>query len=271
MRRTSAVYVGNGRVLTRTANGFKLFVDAHDVGISPHLILEGVWEEWTEAALRTLVKPGMRVLEIGANVGYFTLVLARRVGPSGSVWSFECDARLAQMARDNVELNGFTSIARIDDRAVSDSEGALTFFTAERHRGGGTLIAGLAQIPELTDYERRETAVSSTTIDAIMNEARHSFDFVKIDAEGAEWAIVRGGGRLFENRDASLTVVMEFAPDFIQSQGNDPAEHLRAFERMGFTLHVIDERRRRVVRTEPASLLSRRHSEMVLKRTKYAP
>lgn len=118
MTRTPGTYVGGDRVLTRTANGFKMYVDASDVCISPHLILDGVWEKWTEASLARIVKPGMHVLEIGANVGYFTLLMARLAGARGSVYAFECDPGLAQIAEDNAEINGFSGRVTIDRRAV---------------------------------------------------------------------------------------------------------------------------------------------------------
>src|ERR1700752_2954375 len=105
--RPSAVYVGDHRMLLRTASRLKMYVDSRDVSISPHLILDGVWEEGTEAALRRLVKPGMHVVEVGANVGYFTLTMAHIVGGQGSVVAFEPDPFLAQIIRDNAEINGF--------------------------------------------------------------------------------------------------------------------------------------------------------------------
>jgi hypothetical protein len=98
----TAVYVGNDRVLLRTVNGYKMFVDARDVSIAPHLILDGAFEEYTDAVLRTIVRPGMHILEIGANVGVFTLLMAHRTGSKGSVLSFECDPELAQLVRDNL-------------------------------------------------------------------------------------------------------------------------------------------------------------------------
>src|ERR1700687_2781541 len=104
--KTGATYVGDNRVLLKTANGFKMFVDSRDISIAPHLILDGVWEEWTEAVLRRLIAPGMTVVEAGANFGYFTLIMARAVGVAGKVFSFECDPDLATLARDNVEING---------------------------------------------------------------------------------------------------------------------------------------------------------------------
>ena len=261
--RRSAVYVGNDRVLLRTAAGYKMYADAHDVSITPHLVLDGVYERHTESALRTLVRPGMRVLDIGANIGLFTVFMAHRVGQRGYVRAFECDPVLAQIARDNLEINGLSSIGRVDQRAVSDASTAKRFFTARRHRGGGTLIEGLEQLPGLAD-ERGEVEVQSTTVDAVVEEESAAFDFVKIDAEGAETAIFRGGRRLFANRSLPLRAMIEFSPAFVTRSGDDPSRHLEELEACGFSLRRIDERRCKLVPTGRDALLARPFSDVVL-------
>jgi FkbM family methyltransferase len=264
--KTGATYVGDNRVLLKTANGFKLYVDSRDISIAPHLILDGVWEEWTEAVLRQLLKPGMTVIEAGANVGYFSLVMARAVGATGRVISFECDPGLAALARDNVEINGLHRIATIEERALGERVGHVTFYTTDRHRGGGSLIAGLEQIPHNATDQRSAMEVEMTTIDASMKEAGVLPDLLKLDAEGAEPAILRGGVALLDS-DRPLTVVMEFFPRFVREAGDDPAALLGFLESKRFALGLIDERRRGVVPTNAAALLQRESAELVLRRT----
>jgi FkbM family methyltransferase len=267
MGRAPSTYVGGNRVLARTANGFKMYVDATDVCISPHLILDGVWEEWTEATLRRIVRPGMHVLEIGANVGYFTLLLARQVDTAGSVYAFECDPDLAQIAEDNVEINGFSNRVTIDRRAVGETVGSAEFQRARRHRGGGTLVKGLQQIAELRESEREALSVEVTTVDALVQARGASFDFVKIDAEGAETWILNGGQMLFAQVDRPLMVLMEFCPNFLRNAGYDPAAELRRLEGWRFQLQRLDERRRRPVTCNAEDLLKRPYSEILLTRT----
>lgn len=266
MSKPQAVYVGNGRVLTRTANGFKLFVDGSDVSIAPHLILDGVWEEWTEATLRRVVKTGMRALEIGANVGYFTLLIAQQIGPTGKLRAFECDPELAQIAEDNVELNGFADRCDIDRRAVGESAGQATFNRARRHRGGGTLVQGLQQIPQLRESEREAYPVTVTTIDELLRNGEAPYDFVKIDAEGAETAIVNGGQSLFAREKRPLALLIEFCPSFLRTAGHDPAEELRRFAAWGFSFARLDERKRRAIDCTADALLARDYSELLLTR-----
>jgi FkbM family methyltransferase len=263
--KTGATYVGDNRVLLKTANGFKLYVDSRDISIAPHLILDGVWEEWTEAVLRQLLRPGMTVVEAGANVGYFTLVMARAVGASGRVASFECDPGLAMLARDNVEINGLHRIARLEERALGERAGSVTFYRADRHRGGGSLVEGLEQIPHNATDQRTALEVQMTTLDAWVKQANVQPDLLKLDAEGAEAAILRGGAALLDS-DRPLTIVMEFFPRFVHAAGDDPAALLGWLESKHFSLGVIDERRRCIVPTTAAALLQRESAELVLRR-----
>ena len=265
--KTGATYVGDNRVLLKTANGFKLYVDSRDISIAPHLILDGVWEEWTESVLRQLLRPGMTVVEAGANVGYFTLVMARAVGAAGRVISFECDPELAALARDNIEINGLHRTARIDERALGERDGRVTFYRTDRHRGGGSLIAGLEQIPHNPTDQRSAIEVAMTTLDAWARDSSARPDFLKLDAEGAEPAILRGGKELLDS-DRPLTIVMEFFPRFVREAGDDPAAVLGLLESKRFALGVIDERRRRVAPTTAAALLQRESAELVLRRSR---
>ncbi len=264
--RKPAVYIGNDRVLLWTRSGFKMFVDSRDVSIAPHLILEGVYEEHTDAVLRRIVKPGMHVVEIGANAGLFTLLMARRVGPQGSVHAFECDPVLARIARDNLEVNGLGTIGTIDERAVSKAGGRLEFRAALRHRGGGTLVPGLQQIPELNESERETIVVQAVTLDNFAASYDRKIDFLKIDAEGAEADIIRGGQSIFGDPAYPITIMMEFAPAFMRKAGMDPALQLQELANAGFRFSRVDERRRRLVATDTVELLAQPFSDMVMQR-----
>ncbi|MBV8490451.1 MAG: FkbM family methyltransferase, partial [Candidatus Eremiobacteraeota bacterium] len=145
-------------------------------------------------------------------------------------------------------------------------EGTLSFFTAERHRGGGTLVEGLEQIPQLTASERRQIDVRTTTIDAIMEAHPAGFDFVKVDAEGAESAIVAGGKKLLADRARPLTFMMEFAPPFVVRAGENPRGQLDELASYGFRFSRIDERKRKIVSATPDELLNRDFSDIVMVR-----
>ena len=267
--KTRPTYLGDHRILLKTAEGFKLFVDSRDLSLAPHLILDGVWEEWTAAVLRRLLRPGMIAIEVGANVGYFTLLMSRAVARSGRVFAFECDPELAAFARDNIEINGLHQIAQVQQIAVSDRVGRTTFYRADRHRGCGSLIADLEQLPHNATDQRVPLDVETTTIDEFVQRSGVQPDLLKIDAEGVEAAILRGGEKLLRSQ-RPFAIVLEFFPRFFRAAGADPAELLSQLQQRGFTLHAIDERRRRIEPTDATQLLARDSAEIVLLRGRRA-
>src|SRR5215471_16488867 len=191
--------------------------------------------------------------------------MAHGVGPHGRVISFECDPGLAALARDNIEINGLHRVARLDERALGERNGRVTFYRTDRHLGGGSIVAGLEQIPHNPSDQRQPLEVEMTTLDDVTRAAGIEPDLLKLDAEGAEPAILRGGGALLDS-DRPLTIVLEFFPRFVREAGDDPAALLQFLESKRFALNAIDERRRRMEPVTAASLLERESAELVLRR-----
>jgi hypothetical protein len=75
------IYLGDYTALTRTIYGHKMYVDTRDVSLAPHLLLDGYWEQWITNIFRELVKPGMTVVDVGANFGYYSVLAASLVRP----------------------------------------------------------------------------------------------------------------------------------------------------------------------------------------------
>jgi FkbM family methyltransferase len=263
VRRTTALYVGGNRVLVKTAAGLKMFVDSRDLSIAPHIMLDGVWEESTEAVLRNLIRPGMTVFEIGANVGFFTLLLSHLVGDRGRVIAFEADPDLAQIVRDNIELNGFHRRTRVFAEAISDgAAGEVIFHRALRHRGNGSLLP-IEQTPHNPEGVRETITVPATSLDRICARLDRTVPHaLKIDAEGAEPAILRGAAETLASPLLRI-LMLEFAPSFLKSAGEDPRAYLERIKRAGFRLHRIDARKRRMEAASVAALLKSEIVEIV--------
>lgn len=259
------VYVGNDRVLLKTPAGLKMFVDSSDVSIAPHLILDGEWEIHVERALKRVVKRGMNVIEVGANLGFFTLLFALHVGEEGSVRSFEPDRRLATIVRDNISMNAMHRIARVEELAVSDATGTATFYAADRHRSAGSLLSDVDQIPWNATDTRSRIEVQTITLDEYVAREGFAPDLIKIDAEGAESAVLRGAHGLL-NASRPLTLILEFIPKFITKSGDDPGEFLARLSERGFTIELINDRNRRIEQIDRDGLLARPYSELLATR-----
>lgn len=94
--------------MTRLATGNPFFVNTNDKAIGAWIALTGVWETATDALLTNYAKPCMTVIDIGANVGYYTVRLGNVVGPTGKLYAFEPNPELYPYLLENIKINGFS-------------------------------------------------------------------------------------------------------------------------------------------------------------------
>jgi len=211
LRRPDPIYLGDYTILTRTAHGFKLFLDSRDVSLAPHILLDGVWEPAVTRFIDARVRPGMRVVEVGSNVGYHSLHLARRIGPRGLIACFEANPRLAQLLAQSLEVNGLKAHSLPCAFAVGDVSGQCELKVFSRHLGASSLIVNEDTAKEYHDTITR-VAVPITTLDESCADWPH-LDFLKIDAEGAE-PLVMAGAKGLISRSPNLEILLEFGPAF---------------------------------------------------------
>ncbi|MFN0039730.1 MAG: FkbM family methyltransferase [Burkholderiales bacterium] len=189
--------------------------------MTPYVLCEQ--EDWFEDEikfLRKLVRPGMRILDIGANYGLYTLSLARGVGGGGRVLAVEPCAETAACLRESLALNQFHFVTVVQ-AALSNRTGKaqlqvganseLNSLAADAQGGGSTEEVNLATLDGLA---------AEHVIDEV--------DFVKMDAEGEEERIIRGGMRFFQTQNP--LVMYE-----IKSGDKVNIELIRAFAELGFT------------------------------------
>lgn len=222
-RRTA--YLGDHQALTRLLSGHKIYVDTRDVGICSHLMLDGCWEPWVAAALMPCVKPGMRVVDVGANFGYYTLLMASAVGPSGHVFSVEANPHILSFLRRSVAVNGLGGWTTILGKAAYDREATLSFAYDVEFSGGGHLSDSPA--PSLSLAE-----VAAIPLDTVIEPP---VQVIKIDVEGAEQAALRGMERLID-RSGPLVIVMEFCRPSVA----DPSGFLDGMRGRGFTMRTLE-------------------------------
>src|SRR6187402_1960175 len=94
-RGAQAVNMANGALLCRVLTKYLMFVDPDDLGVTPRLCLDGFWESWVTAAIARALRPGAFCVDVGANHGYYTLLMADAAGPHGRVLALEPNPTLA--------------------------------------------------------------------------------------------------------------------------------------------------------------------------------
>lgn len=184
----SPVYLGGGVGLCRILTRYKFHISTADVGFGANVLLDGYWESWlTQFIARTVGRGGV-VVDVGANFGYYSLLLADLVGPEGRVYAVEPAPGTAALLRRSIGLNGFAGHTQICEAAAGAEDGtAATLFEPAGEPKNAALVANAPSDPAAG----RSHEVAVRTLDGLLRDEPR-IDFVKIDAEGGEEAIVAG-------------------------------------------------------------------------------
>lgn len=201
MRLRMSTYIGEGAALTYLADGSPMYVNSFDFGPPANFINGGVYEQQNLDVLLSFVRDDTVFLDIGANLGFFALQVARRA-VNGRVFAFEPHPRLAGLLRASAYIGGLgqlTGEGRLacHECAVGDFNGLATFSYPDRHLGGGTLGQGVGE--QVTAQMRRLDDVYSPDF---------TCDLIKIDVEGHELAAMQGMRRLLE-RSHDVKILFE--------------------------------------------------------------
>jgi FkbM family methyltransferase len=218
--------LGNGSTLCRVLGRYKMFVDTDDVGLSSHLMLDGYWETWLTEELTKVLKPGLVAVDIGANLGYFTLLMADLVGPEGAVHAFEPNPAIADRLAKSVEVNGFRERVTLHRDPLGSQNGVEVVLSVP---------VGEPKNAHITSDVNAVGAVALTTRRLDGHPGLLNAEVIKIDAEAAEFDIWRGMTGLLERTDRPLTIFLEFAA----VRYAEPGAFLEEIEARGFSLAVV--------------------------------
>ncbi|MEU1804904.1 FkbM family methyltransferase [Streptomyces sp. NPDC019937] len=215
------------RRLARTRFGATFAVDTQDL-IQRYLYLFGVWEPHMTRWLQRRLRPGDGFVDVGANIGYYSALASRLVGPGGTVVAVEASPTFHQLLLRHARRNGSTNIRALN-AAVSDREELLTFVLASSRNMGANSI-----VPYDGPAESTFDIAARPLPDLLTEEEIARARVIKIDVEGAEGGVVRGLvpmlGRL--RPDAELTI--EVTPERMADLGESVEELLEALASHGF-------------------------------------
>lgn len=169
-----------------------------DIGLVT--LLGGGWERAELEHASQLARPGTTAVDVGANVGVYTAVLASAVGPRGRVLAFEPEPANVERLRDTVRRNGFANVAIYPIALANRAGHALLRLGADpMYHSTGDVSEGRAAEGDI--------GVEARTLDDVWLEAgRPPVSFVKVDTEGTELSVLEGAARLLESERPALIV-----------------------------------------------------------------
>lgn len=173
----------------------------------------GVYELGMMEIIERLLKPGNCVVDVGANIGYVTSLMARKVGPKGKVLAFEPEPIVAQKLKNNVALWNKSKNAEVQIiiGALSKCSGTQEFF----QRGlmvdsNGNTNSGLGTLEKLDNINNKNSiSVKLYTLDTFFSEASSQIDLMKVDVEGHELSVFEGSEKLFSEHRVKYVVFEE--------------------------------------------------------------
>jgi FkbM family methyltransferase len=222
------IRLGRDDVVWKTDEGFELALDAADIAVSRY-VRDGAYEPHLTSFFKRTIRQGMSVVDVGANIGYYSMISSKLVGPSGRVLSFEPNSENARLILMSRERNKFDNL-QLYPVALSDHTGHA-FFSAALGSNGGILSETLDVL-----MSPQCSVVPTVRMDDIISERVH---FIKMDVEGAEGLVLAGARQLTDSCRPIIT--MEFSFEMLSRvSGLNPFEVLRHFDSLGYSLNKLD-------------------------------
>ena len=213
--------LGWNRPVVRAPHGcFRL--DLRDTIIARRLYLHGEFEPTECAYLASVLKPGMVVYDIGANLGYHTVLAARLVGPAGRVICFEPDPANYSLLTENIRLNRLTNVTSFNC-ALGATTGSLEMHTSDSNFGDHRMYETQGEAG------RRKHTVRIECLDELVRAEHLPLpDFVKLDVQGYEGRVLDGAiNTISAERD--LAILLEYWPHGMKMAGStDPNRFIRS-------------------------------------------
>lgn len=211
-------------------DGNRLYLNYEDGWYSSYLAVHGYCEKTETDLVKRYAKPGMTALDIGANIGYYSLILSSIVGPEGHVIAFEPDRKNLDFLRRSTDGLA-TKNVEIVPSAVWESTGTLELFLNPEDLIDHSVVPG-------GSGERPHYSVPAIAVDDYLDGRQ--VDFIKMDIQGAEGRALEGMERTLAKHPPRV-LITEFWPSALRRAGTPPEEVFARLADIGYSIRQIDE------------------------------
>ena len=224
---------GPKTIQLKQSPGLRMVVHSKfDRYISPQIAATGSWEPFETELVQRFLRPGDGFVDIGANIGWYTIIAAARVGSAGRVYAFEPAAENLALAAENVALNALANVS-LEHAAVSDNPGSATLFLSAENMGDHQLYRSAE--------ERGSETVPVTSLDAYFADKPGAIRLVKMDTQGSEAKIFAGlSPDLVRERDIEA-FIFEYWPKGLITAGSSPEDFMERLKALDLRCYVIQE------------------------------
>ncbi|ADV63867.1 methyltransferase FkbM family [Isosphaera pallida ATCC 43644] len=228
-------------ILTRIEIGDhpQIWIDPNDL-IGRTIYFRGAWEAPVARRFLSMIRPGDHVLDIGANIGQYTLLASSAVGPEGRVYAVEASPQMAQRLKVNIEVNLFSNISVIE-AAAWDRDEPLILRPGDFDNAGTASVAAPSSQSDGSSEGNAAVTIPGRRLDALLEALGcERIDLIKIDVEGAESRALAGLGRFLTARPPRA-IFSEFTCDSTQPEQTAQSQALhRQLVAAGYTARLAD-------------------------------
>jgi FkbM family methyltransferase len=230
--RVRALVWGRPTVLGTTVAGDTFRCHPPDL-VQLYIWLFGVWEPDLTEFIGERLAPGDGFVDVGANIGVFSLLASRRVGAEGSVTAIEASPTVYRELLDTLALNGHPANVRAVNVAAADRTGSVTVYS------GPSKNTGLTTTVASRGFAREATVPTQSLGDILTEHEIRDTRLVKIDVEGGEPGVVAGMTRFVEHSRRDVEILIELSPHWWAAGTPGPSAVLAPLVRAGFNAYEI--------------------------------
>jgi len=242
--RTSKKFAENNIHLSHVnVQGHEMYLDPSD---SLRLSTNGVFEPYTTQVIKRNISSGDIVIDIGANIGYFTLIMAKCIRENGKVFSFEPEPKNFELLKKNVEINNYSNVI-LEKKAIGNKTGTTNLYLADKKNN--VFSSGMHRIfrSDLVSQIPDPISVNIIKLDDYLQDLKFikKIRLIKIDVEGAEFDVLKGMNKILdENKE--IEIVMEFSSENLEDYGSNTPDVVDFLMNKGFKLSIINEVEKRM-------------------------
>lgn len=232
----------------------KMYLDEPD---SLNLAWYRIYEPFETNLMISLIKPGGVIVDLGANIGYYTLIFSKYVGKDGKVFAFEPSSSNFDILNNNVKMNGYTKIVTAEKKAVSNKDDEeITLYLNDNNHGMNRIY----RTKWFFDKKDKQEKVKTIKLDTYFKKynIHHKIDFIKMDLEGSEYGALTGMETIARNSlNKNLKLIVEFHPKTVIEYGKEPRQVIELLYSYGFniwSLDIVRKKREKILLTNQHDL-----------------
>lgn len=228
------VRLADDQLLVQTLYGNKYIVEPQDLIMTPQLVVYRQWEAELSRFFAARAHPDLCFVDIGANFGYFTCLVASRIGTSGrgQVVAIEPNPKLLRHLRANVVINWSLCPVTVHEVALGRHSGEVDLWIPSHRAANASLT------PE-PDGSGQRVRVPLRPLDELV-PAGTRVDLIKLDVEGHEADVLRGASRVLAE-SPQVDIVIEWSARQMRAAGTEPAAMLALFDELGLAVHHVPD------------------------------